>query len=153
MLSRSEYYAMRIRHFLTGYRKKNNLTQSELASRVNSTKSTVSRIENDQDKHITQVLNILESLGNLEKMDLGSFLLYLEGKNSSLDPHHLFPWQKTVIESFSKLKQSLRLDLVTELMSLETAKLEQLFALLIQIQRLPSSSQELISRLVSELHH
>ena len=151
-MSRSDYFAMRIKHFLTGYRKKNELTQSELAKNIGTTKSTVSRIENNQDKHVTQVLSMLERLGQLEDMDLGAFLAYLDAKNTASESSELFPWQRTVLKSLVDVKQSLRLDFITELMPLETSELEGLLSLLIQIHRLSPNSKELISKLVHELH-
>jgi len=142
---------MRIKHFLTGYRKKKELTQSELAKQLGTTKSTVSRIENNQEKHVTQVLSMLERLGQLEDMDLGAFLAYLDAKNTVSESNELFPWQRTVLKSLVDVKQSLRLDFVTELMPLETGELENLLALMVQLHRLSPNSRELISKLVKEL--
>jgi transcriptional regulator with XRE-family HTH domain len=151
-MKRSDYFAERITHFLKGYRKKNNLTQSQLAVKLGTTKSTVSRIENDQDKQVTLVIGILENLGKLENMDLGVFLAYLDGKNvGGQTDDALFPWQRAAISALEGIKQSVRLELVADVFSQKTERREQLFTLLVKLSQLPEASQELITRLVDEM--
>lgn len=150
-MKRYDYFASRITHFLRGYRKKTNLTQSELAEKLGTTKSTVSRIENNQDKQITFVLSTLENLGQLEKMDLGSFMAYLDSNKVSATADGLFPWQRTVLTALLDTKQSLRLDFVTEVMSQKKDRVEAQLELLVKLNRLPASSFEAVSNLVNEL--
>jgi len=154
-MKRYDYFASRVTHFLKGYRKKHNLTQSDLADKLGTTKSTVSRIENNQDKQITFVLSVLENLGNLEQMDLGAFMAYLDSKKqhveASQSSEKLFPWQKSVLAALLDAKQSLRLDFVTEVMAQPKEELEKALDLMVRINRLPTSSYAVVNTLVSEL--
>jgi transcriptional regulator with XRE-family HTH domain len=150
-MKRSDYFASRVTHFLKGYRKKGNLTQSELADKLGTTKSTVSRIENNQDKQITFVLEILENLATLEKMDLGSFINYLDSNKVSSTESALYPWQRSVLAALQDTKQSLRLDFVTEVMSQNKEPLEAKLELLVKLNRLPASSFEVVNNLINEL--
>lgn len=150
-MNRSDYFALRINHFLKGYRKKNNLTQSEMATRIHTTKSTVSRIENGQDKQINEVLAMLERIAQLEGMELGPFINYLDASQSPATQSTLFPWQTAALEALAPIKQSLRLEVTAELLPLPTAEFESLLALLLSINRLPKASQALLQKLVSEM--
>lgn len=155
-MKRYDYFASRVTHFLKGYRKKHNLTQSDLADKLGTTKSTVSRIENNQDKQITFVLSVLENLGNLENMDLGAFMAYLDSKKQQVEGskgggEHLFPWQKSVLVALLDAKQSLRLDFVTEVMARPKEEVEKALDLMVRINRLSGSSYEVVNTLVSEL--
>lgn len=150
-MNRSDYFALRINHFLKGYRKKNGLTQTDLAAKIKATKSTVSRIENGQDKQVHEVLAMLERLGQLEGMDLGAFLVYLDGKTTPEHQSTLFPWQVAVMNGLGQIKQSVRLDLVSEVMAKDVAHIESLVGMLIRINRLPKSSQMLLEKLLVEM--
>ncbi len=150
-MRRSDYFASRVTHFLKGFRKKLNLTQTELADKLGTTKSTVSRIENNQDKQITFVLEILENLAKLEGMDLGSFINYLDSNKVASSEASLYPWQKSVLSALQDTKQSLRLDLVAEVMGQKKEDLEPKLELLVKLNRLPSSSFDVVNNLVNEL--
>jgi len=150
-MARSDYFAGRVTHYLKGYRKKSNLTQTELAERLGSTKSTVSRIENGQDKQVNFVLEFLENLGKLEKMDLGDFINYLDSNKVSAKDSTLFPWQRSVLEALLATKQSLRLDFVAEVIGQDKEKLEKNLELMVRFNRLPKSAQQVIENMVTEL--
>lgn len=150
-MKRFEFFAGRITHYLRGYRKKNGLTQTELADKLGTTKSTVSRIENNQDKQVTFVLELLENLGKLEKMDLGDFINYLDSNKVTGAQESLFPWQKEVLAALLDVKQSLRLDFVAEVVGKKKEVLEKRLELLVKLNRLSSSSLLVVESLVEEL--
>lgn len=147
-MNRSSYFALRINHFLKGFRRKNQLTQTELATQIRVTKSTVSRIENGQDKQILETLSMLERIGQLENMDLGAFLAYLDASSTAKPAGQLFPWQSATLDALAGIKQSLRLDLTTEVMSKNTKEIERLIELLVHINRLPESSLQALEAII-----
>lgn len=147
-MNRSSYFALRINHFLKGFRRKNQLTQTELATQIRVTKSTVSRIENGQDKQILETLSMLERIGQLENMDLGVFLAYLDASSTANPGGQLFPWQSATLDALAGIKQSLRLDLTTEVMSKNTKEIERLMELLVHINRLPESSLQALEAII-----
>ena len=63
----------------------------------------------------------------------------------------LYPWQRSVLAGLQDVKQSLRLDFVTEVMSQSKEQLEAKLELLVKLNRLPSSSFDVVNNLVNEL--
>jgi transcriptional regulator with XRE-family HTH domain len=150
-MKRSEYFALRITHFLKGYRKKKNLTQTEMAKLLETSKSTVSRLEKNDEKQVLHTLVLMENFGKLEGMSLGEFLSYLDLKEQKTDSGStLFPWQKILLNRFLTMKQSIRLDVVTELMPQDAKKLEFLFSFLVAFNRLSESKQKAFENLLRE---
>ena len=66
------YEAFKLGVLIQEARKKQNLTQEELALRVGTTKNYISRIENDaSDIRLTTLMRIAEGLGGQLKLSLG----------------------------------------------------------------------------------
>jgi len=149
-LEKANFYSTRIIHFIKGYRQRKTLTQTDLAKKIGSTKSTVSRIENDQDKQIANILIILNNLANLESMSLSQFFKYIENEEQD-NASELFPWQKIVLEKLQTVKQSVRLELICSVFNeLSDEKFEEMINLLNSLSKLSPGQLECVQKVTSE---
>lgn len=97
-------YQERLSHYLKSYRTKFGFTHSKMAkilgySSDNHYKTFEAPSINNR---AVKALDFLAGFGKLSDMNLWDFLTYLKNPPVS-QRSHLFPWEKSTIEAFSKL--------------------------------------------------
>lgn len=142
MLSEKEqtFIAQRISHYLIGFRRRNKMTQAELAKKLKMTKSSICRFEKVEQNSIVNSLSTICELAALENQTLVQFISYLLKEEIAPGHEVLAPWQKTVLQTMKSLDQIQRLRLCSELLpgiQSEKEKLSLLFECFLLLGKLP----------------
>jgi transcriptional regulator with XRE-family HTH domain len=92
-------------HYLKSYRRRKDLTQSELARKLDYAESHIRKFEGRQaDNRMTNALEFLYNIAALEGLDLISFLSYLESRpEEGATNRTLYPWEQTVLHALQGL--------------------------------------------------
>jgi hypothetical protein len=107
----------RLAHYLRGYRKRSNLTQSVLADNLGYTELHYRRLEGTHpDNIVVKAVDTLAFFADLQGMSAIDFLSYLEQKNFE-GKSDLFPWEKTLLLAFHELDLETRMTFVHKLCS------------------------------------
>ncbi len=139
-------------HYLKSYRRRKDLTQAELAKRLDYAESHIRKFEGRQaDNRMTRALEFMRTIAALEDLDLISFLAYLEGRADADATHRqLYPWELTVLASLQAVDLTTRRQFVAGYLANEknTERVSKVLRLAAKIGNLPNADLALVEQLV-----
>ena len=135
----------RFAHFLRGYRKRQGLTQKQLASQLGYTELHYRKLESESaDNTVIKSFDTLGFFAKLQNMTTVDFTSYIEQKPIETRKE-LFPWEVALLSAFTNLDVETRMAFVHGLCGKTTEthlkKLKSTIDLAVEVNKLLSDDQ------------
>lgn len=129
-------YQERLAHYLKSFRTKHGYSHSNMAKILGYTSDNHYKTFEapSANNRAIKALDFLAGFGKISKMSLWDFLTYLKNPPVS-DRNHLFPWEKSILNSFANIDILVRRNFISSISekSLETPEKKNRFERLVKL--------------------